>query len=121
MLPLLHTRVQTKDSVKYFVCQLLCFLFIQFIFVHPIVDSLVTGCKGFVSEKRRFHVYSPCHLPSLLVYPLAGCQETETSLPQVNLRAQLLNLLKSEEALLAAGADDPDGIMSVVFFGSMKT
>ena len=55
-----------------------------------------------------------------LVYPLAG-QETETSLPQVNLRAQLLNLLKSEEALLAAGADDPDGIMSVVFFGSMKT
>eukprot|EP00434_Breviolum_minutum_P021630 symbB.v1.2.019091.t1/scaffold1550.1/size112250/1 len=30
-------------------------------------------------------------------------KETETSLPQVNLRAQLLNLLKSEEALLAAG------------------
>ena len=56
-----------------------------------------------------------------LVYPLAGCQETETSLPQVNLRAQLLNLLKSEEALLAAGADDPDGIMSVVFLGSTKT
>lgn len=117
MLPLLHTRVQTKDSVKYFVCQLLCFLFIQFIFVHPIVDSLVTGCKGFVSEKRRFHRWIH-HVICLL------CQETETSLPQVNLRAQLLNLLKSEEALLAAGADDPDGIMSVlsvVFFGSMKT
>lgn len=91
-------------------------------------------CKILCVSASLFSVYSICFCSSNSWFTshwvqricfretqIACCQETETSLPQVNLRAQLLNLLKSEEALLAAGADDPDGIMSVVFFGSMKT
>ena len=108
--PLLRTRMQHKDSVKSCVS---FFVFWLFNFILCSSNSWFTShCMQRICFREtqiwiwlHISVYSPCHLPSLLVYPLTGCQETETALPQVNLRAQLLNLLKSEEALLAAGTD----------------